>query len=355
METLIAFDPGLPREDIARLAKLLRSHKVFIPAFEVSEGDLYEPATYVIDEALHRSASVVLTDRNVFTRWVKIARSGASTEADRVAAGVMAFAHCSGWFIEPNMALYELAATRSQSAAQAEWEYFLQAEAVHVRHWADVALKRSGKLPHPLPSEDVEPLAELDTNLRKWRLHYCAVLQTAALELDQGLRPVDRFVRLLEWMHEDYLFDAAVIALALHYFSPRSPRGGILKHLRSPIRERALRGIRNATWDLSVLSQWLDLTKDPRRVVVLATLDRWLREIMKATFVYDEDVDERAHLEGMLSGLWTRKEIHVITSVYTELIGRKGDPERRKNSGHLEVDAEIQELEGEIVRWSPRR
>lgn len=58
-------------------------------------------------------------------------------------------------------------------------------------------------------------------------------------------------------MYEDYLISGPAVMLAAHYLAPNSRRAGLLKFLRSRDRERAIAGVRNAAWDLVLLSDWL--------------------------------------------------------------------------------------------------
>ncbi|ARS28306.1 hypothetical protein [Sphingomonas sp. KC8] len=77
------------------------------------------------------------------------------------------------------------------------------------------------------------------------------------------------------------------------FFSPFAAKAGLFKQLRSPDRQRALTGIRNAAWDVTYLS---DLSRramtEPYETkrFLLATADRALAEIAPLLFIDAEDM-----------------------------------------------------------------
>ncbi len=353
METLVAFDLPLPADDIAALERILREQDVLVSAFDPSSNDPYALATYLIDQALHGSVTVALTDRNILTRWLSLARGRNATEPDRIAAAVMAFAQCAHWMLETNLALYELVDTQSQAAASDEWGLFQGALEVPTGRWTDVALGRTNSLLQGAALDAVEPLPQLTPRWDKWQIHYAAVLKLATLELEADLQPVDRFIALLHWMHKDFLFDSAAISLAMHYLSPGSRQRGLLKGLRSPIRERALEGVSNATWDLVVLAQWYRMSSNSDQVIVLASQDRALRDLVRTAFAYDATRTADQHLEDRLLRLWGPDAARPIMSEYSRLVAHRDDPQRLKNRGNIDPTSVILVLEEALLRWSP--
>jgi hypothetical protein len=90
--------------------------------------------------------------------------------------------------------------------------------------------------------------------LRMWRRNYVLALKVAALALDGG-QTETLVEKLFDLMYSQYVFLAPSTVLALCYFSPNSPKKGLFKQIRSRDRERAIAGIKNATWDLTLIHQ----------------------------------------------------------------------------------------------------
>ena len=94
-------------EDLREIVELLRSHEAFAPSFVPLENqDIYQPLTYRRQRSHHNTPTILLADRNVFTRWLGLLNQAKPTIQHRVSAAVMACAQCSNMLIEPNLALY---------------------------------------------------------------------------------------------------------------------------------------------------------------------------------------------------------------------------------------------------------
>lgn len=92
---------------------------------------------------------------------------------------------------------------------------------------------------------------------------------------------------------------------ATHYLAPNSERSGLLKNLRSADRERALRGIRNASWDVTLLSEWIRRAgeqKQTNTLTLLCSLDRKLIDLarMFAPQLAGNLTDEEFRSQGLM-------------------------------------------------------
>jgi len=56
---------------------------------------------------------------------------------------------------------------------------------------------------------------------------------------------------LLEWMDEDFLLAGPAALFVSMYYGPKAARAGLFKQLRSPNRQAAIDGARNAAWPTS--------------------------------------------------------------------------------------------------------
>jgi hypothetical protein len=353
----VPIDPA----DLKRVSEILRSADVFTPTFFAADVDRYDPAVYL--QQAHRFATdtVLRMDRNVFTRILALARGEQPEDAHRVAAAVVAFAQCAGIEIEPNMALYEVAHREGQAAAVEELALFRRADHAHPGYWGEIALGRSNylrELPGIWTSTGLDEQADFTMPLRRWRRNYILCLKLAELELTNG-SAAERLRTFIRWAYEEFVLGGPAIALAAHYLAPNAPRKRLLKGLRSPDRARALEGIRNAAWDVTLVSQWLsdiERQEESRRLVLLTSFDTAVHRIARAVGdtngLSDSSQDPLTavlcHLWGPIAGARLAKEIDVLYAT-------RDAPERRINSGpdtHT-IEDYIARGEATIRAWRP--
>jgi len=114
--------------------------------------------------------------------------------------------------------------------------------------------------------------------------NYVVMLMFAQLELTPELASINRVLTLLKWMCSDVIIVGPAAIFPCVYFAPLNPpRQGLLKGLRSPNRERALAAIKNAAWDITHISDFIErineaLAEDQRRFI-FTTLDDGPRTI----------------------------------------------------------------------------
>ena len=279
----LPIDPG----DLPRVAELLRGADVFTPTFAAPEVDLYDPTVYRRELVHHATTTELRIDRNVLTRVLGLLDGSSPTEQHRLAAGILAFAQCAKIQVEPNLALYEVAHLQGHDAAVAELSAFRVADDVHPGWWADIALGREDH-PGDRPA-DVRPgrhdhVVDSSMPLRRWRRNYVLCLKLAELEL-RGGNALQRFREFLQWSYDDFILGGPSIALAARVLAPNAPRGGLLKRIRADDRERALAGVRNAAWDLTIVSEWItDAESQPerRQLALLTSFDADVHWIARA-------------------------------------------------------------------------
>jgi hypothetical protein len=124
---------------------------------------------------------------------------------------------------------------------------------------------------------------DFEIRLKRWSRNYIILLKLAEVELS-GLDRTRQIIELARWMHQDFIVGGPALLFAIHYLAPNSERSGLLKHLRSADRERALRGIRNASWDLTFLSDWIRRGGEQEQtntLTLLCSLDRKLLSLAR--------------------------------------------------------------------------
>jgi hypothetical protein len=196
--------------------------------------------------------------------------------------------------------------------------------------------------------------------IRRWRRNYILCLKLAEIEL-QGGTAKEKLRIFLHWAYEEFLLGGPAIALAVHYFAPNAPRKGLMKGLQSDDRERALDGVRNAAWDLSILSEWLRYIEQQERdyrLVLLTTFDAWVHRIARAisdTTDPDEELDKPLRLA--LSRFWGSEAGSKVASEIEGYYGNREAPHRRLNnpSNLITIDTFISNGEAQIRAWKPSR
>ena len=199
-----------------------------------------------------------------------------------------------------------------------------------------------------------ETQVDFEMPLISWRRHYVILLKLAALELESGTSPLRRATTLLRWLHTDFLFKAPSVVLALHYLAPKARRRGLLKGLRSPDRDRAVAGIRNAAWDLTLLSEWLKRAGAEKQATLLATSDRWVRTLAQTVGSTEAAETDEEHLRCQLRAFWKPSDLDQISTLFLGLGASLDDPTRAQNRGPLPVDRLIRDGEEWVRGWRPR-
>jgi hypothetical protein len=277
--------PVLP-EDLLEIQRLLKEHDVFTTTFRKLGDAQYEAGTYLSEQLSAGTEIVFRLDRNLFTRIIDLAQGRKATIHHRIAAAVQAFAQTLKIGLEPNLALYEVAASAGDANPNKELLLFRRIDNSHPQHLADIAVGRCDSLKSHQLAEMPSHRTNIDfsNSLTRWEASYIAVLKIAVLELAGGPAE-EKLTTLLKWMKTDYLFIAPAIFLANHYWGPNGRRAGLLKSLRSPNRTKAFNGIRNATWDLALIYEWgNDAANQPNQysLHILASMDRKLHQIARS-------------------------------------------------------------------------
>lgn len=334
---------------LKELETLLTSADVFTTTFQDLGVAVFRAETYIRESVDHGTQTVFVIDRNLFTRLLSLGHGESATYAHRVAAGVLAFAQTTASLIEPNMALYELAATSGAHIASSELLEFRGLGNSHPQLFADVAVSRRDSLELAYLSKD--PVAEecnvdFTMSLRRWRANYTAALKIATFELSPG--PAEsKMAGLISWMQNDFLHIGPALCLANRYLAPNGPKKRLFKSLRSSDRDRALAGIRNAAWDLAFVSEWWNKVRtqsDDKKIWILATLDRGLHDIARA-FVGPADTPEPADtsLRVEFVTFWGPDKGGRLVDLYHECL-------RHRESGASPVSLVSPDAASEIIR-----
>jgi hypothetical protein len=196
--------------------------------------------------------------------------------------------------------------------------------------------------------------------LRRWRRNYIILLKLAELDL-RGLNRVDQLTEFTKWMYQDFILGGPALIFAIYYLTPNSARSGLLKNLRSVERERAVRGLRNASWDLTLLSDWiLRISKQEAEntLTLLCSLDRKLIKlaILLAPPLGDT-FSEQSFLQSSLKKLletWGAKAAAQLTELIEGFLTTTDNPARQiYRPEEVNIDELITAGEKHLRDWNP--
>ncbi len=281
-QVILCTDPRFPMDDVQQISRNLQNWDILIPGYIAEASGMLSVEALILEANFDDSTTTLLPDRNLITRMASIAKSGVPARANHptmMAANLMALAQALDMAIEPSVAFHELAHRTGNENALNELSWFRAADEAQKLAWIDVALGRADSLPSPTPI--IEDPVDLENPPARWDRNYAAALKMAELEL-QDMPNLERLLKLLQWMVDDFIFAGPAACFAGMYYSSTAQRGGMIKHLRSPNRDRAIAGVKNAAWDITYISDFIQRVRDPANEenwFILATADKSLAAV----------------------------------------------------------------------------
>jgi hypothetical protein len=330
MPQLSVFYPPIPTADLMQIEDVLRAGDIFCTSFP--DEDPYSVALHYSRAEMDGVGAWIVLDRNVFSRVVDLAKgSPAKGEQQKIAAAVRAFAQCGDINFLPTLAVYEGEASQAASDAANDWAMFLAADNLDPWNFASIALGKSSHLSTKLAPVPDDAILIASQPTPEFSFLYPLVLNVGLIELQGGAMP-DRMRRFLDWSYSNWYLSAAATVFAAMCFSGTPPKRA-LKDLRNSDRSLALKGLRNAAWDLTYVTCWVQLLKrqnQENRLYMFCTRDKALRrlahQMLVKPHVADEDI---AHELRALLGSEVRDH-------YLRLVARQGDPAREVNRPEFE-------------------
>jgi len=339
---------------------LLRQRDVFTTGYEHVGVDAYNPATYLHDQLLEETSFGFRYDRNVLSRMVEVVQGKPLSEEHRVACGIQVLAQITEAVVEPNTALYELGSGCSHADAEEQLALFRRIDHTHPQHWADLATGRADRLTgEQLADWKGKSIKENDYSkrLNRWSASYAVCLKIASLELSEMGAEL-KMLELVRWMEEDLCFLLPGVILANRFLAPNSCRAGLFKQLRSPDRRKALKGIRNQAWDLTLIYAWMEDCRNiatTGKIVVLASLDRGLHSIARSVLMateaeHDEAFTKKMTIEQEFLSAWGMARGRRLLDAWQAAQSRRQSHPERKRVLTLEDTRKIEQfLEADIL------
>ncbi|MBJ7408807.1 MAG: hypothetical protein JHD15_00350 [Phenylobacterium sp.] len=318
---IVRFEQGFPRAAVEALGAELVAAGVLAPGFIPPSAGLLrlEAIVYAKDEQGYDT--VVLPDRNLVSRMARVARDGHAKAGDkttRSAVALMAYCQAMQVMLEPSIAFHELGFVSGNSVAREELSWFRAADRGAALDWVALATGKKDRV--ILGEAAAQSDHDFEKPILRWRRNYVVALKAAELELTPAVAPIDRALTLLDWMDKDFLLAGPAALFVSMYYGPKAARAGLFKQLRSPDRDAAITGIKNAAWDMTHLSDFvLRVTnaEKERRRYIFASGDLSLVRIASRLFLGPDPADGWPSLEEGLREWWPDKDAqHLAEAVF---------------------------------------
>lgn len=359
IEGALILPPNFPYPELLAIGEFLEGADVLTPGYIPPPVGLYHPDGFIYEKNFEDISTILLPDRNVASRFAQIAKGNPVDDSTRPVASLLTFAHFLDIEVEPSIAFHELAHKQGNDIANEELAWLRQADNTDAHAKLDVALGRAERLVGVPPPASIGDL-DLAKPIRRWRRNYVVTLKIGELEL-AGLSHLDRMLALLDWMHRDFIVAGPAAMLACLYFAPNSPpRKGLLKQLRSPNRSKATEGAKNAAWDITYLSDFINRVNeaaDGSTRYLFASLDKNLHYIARGLFDFGADGIQQDNIISGLAKWWPEAHARAIANRMTSLFESIDHPERaaRRPQVASSVDALIKKGEDALLKWEPGR
>lgn len=352
-------------DELEFLQNKLRSAGVLVPG-NYAGDDHYLLVDYLTAATINDCEFRALFDRNLISPLVALAGGATVPESSqaqsnaRLAAACACFCILARIVIEPNISLYEYAATSGNSAAQSDARLFRVADNSDAMAFLDIAMNRADRLPQdllehvralPEIADQESPEKDFERPLKMWKPNYLYALKTVALRR-AGLSSMDAAIELIRWQKEDAFFTASGGMYCIAAIAHMPPKGGMLKGIHSENLALLRSGLRNAAWDMSLLQQFGKFARQPQGALwSLWSTDVALREIAKSLFARDDE-SEQEKLIDFYERHWGKRDGQRLLAAYNEASAVvRGDTEARRlrtNELLRRIDVQIESLEHEL-------
>ena len=341
MKIVIYDSPPIPIPDLIQIQRLLQREDPFLVVFNTEEIGKYDCRLYLSQKDLHGIKTFAMFDRNVFSYVISLAKGDDVTRLEagvfgprRIAAAVMAFLQCSNVTVERGIPLYEGADTIGTKVASDERQLFRLVDNMHPQVFADIALGRRDTI----TKEELDRVKLGNSDCRdfsnppgQWHRNHVLALKIALLEMEQI--PAERKMEsFLHWMHDEFFFGAAATMFAGVYLSPKRT-GDMMKKLRSRDRNKALLGVRNAAWDLMLISHWgkeVCEQNQTNTIWLLCSRDVALKKIAKASLTHEfDEARVESILRDFLTEFWGTRKAKRFVELSRQLHATRFDPSRK--------------------------
>jgi len=257
----LTFNPPIEPEKVIRIEDMVANGDSLFTTFSFLKDEQFILPTYLLNEDIEFR---VLHDRNFTSELIGIFNAAIKspdeklTKDQRIIAAYQAFFQMANITSEPNLSFYEYSDKNDYDRVSSELNLFRVVDNFHVKHWANLALGE----PISYSKDELKPIHgstfsedESKKKLDYFEANYLIVKKTAVLK-KSGLSNIEIMKSLLRWLHQEYLFTGPAVLFMNFYLCPNKP--GLKKMIKNHERD----GIRNATWDLCFLQEYMKKIKN---------------------------------------------------------------------------------------------
>jgi hypothetical protein len=352
---------------LQKIQDVLRKEDLFV-LFDPT-AKVYDLGFYVTQKTLHNTGTVALIDRNILKDVLPIVENALAGEKAicpercRIGAAVMAFLQAGDILIEPSIALYE-----QRPNAERELGLFRCADNIEPALYAALADGSIDSIPRsslPALDPEAEKLRDGSQGLLSNQAMRIAMLKLTEIDLSD-CSPLEKMGTYLDWLYWTFCMAMLPMFVACRQFAPGHLQRGVkplLRGHRGEDREKALRSVENALWDIQLIKEWtrkVRKQKEENRLWVLCSRDAALREIARAVHNVEtpETKTKRDPLEEYFVRYWGEKDgVAFVRTLRVREGVEKENPGRRCNQlGFVETwDGLAQKSRERIRAWHPSR
>lgn len=355
---IVRFDDDFPRHDVEALADELMTSGVLAPGFVPPSAGLLNLGAIVYAKDEQGFDTVVLPDRNLVSRMARVARDGHADLKDktsRTALALMAFCQAMNLDFEPSVAFHELGVIEGNEVAREELAWFRAADNAAAREWIGLAMGQRSRVDLGDPPDQVAH--DFASPPPRWRRNYVVALKVAELELSTEIAPIDRALALIDWMYNDFIVAGPAAVFASMYLGPLAAKKRLFKNLRSKDREKAIRGIQNAAWDMTHLSDFVRRARTAeqnKRRYIFASGDHALVRMASRLFLQPEPADGWPSFSEALAEWWSAIDARRLAEAVFDRMNRLQASDRPWPDPSPDFVADLT-MGGEqrIRAWSP--
>lgn len=360
MDSITVFLPNdFPLKEIQTIIENLRDKTNFVTGYVSPDCGFMNFESLILSSRHEtilssRHETILILDRNIVTRMCSLARDGVNNNDDLInSAEIMALAQVFDFLIDPSISYHELAHCEGNDTAIEELFWFRHADHNQARDWINIALGKQISL--PVNSHGIRENHNFAFPLTRWRRNYAAVLKIAEIEL--SIMPdIEKAKRFICWLINDYFVAGPAMIFAMIYFSPNK-LGQLIKSLRANDRCEAIKGVKNAAWDLTYLSEFVKKVNESsfeKQRYIFVTNDKVLSKLAEYLIIDAEDINEvELKYRKILSNRWKKKDAGIIAKLMCEAITAGKSREAPDNTfGHEDyIGHLIEQGEKLILDW----
>lgn len=325
----------ISEDELAAIESYVATADVFVTHFSSAPNEVYSIRTYLEQHFLHETGVRLFVDRQIISYLKQLATGRALTAPERkLCSAIMCFAILAKIEIEPNIGIHEYADSNGDAEAWRDLCILRHADNVdfHLYHSIFKGLADSLPITAQFPNSELPPQEHSFTKrLRFFSFSYAFLLQIASLE-KAPIPPADKMLRYLDWMYNEYLFGAPAVLFGNIFLSP-SRQKRMIKNINSADRLERLAGVRNASWDLTYIQQWLSYLKkqqEAAQIWIACSNDRIVTKIARLSIATDDARDDviQSRIREMMAECWGATDGGKIYGHYRRLASQVESPNR---------------------------